>query len=91
VPPLQRIYVFRAGLYYYKLAVLGRVAICGAPSPRPASKGGARARSCRAIAEPWFLAFNAKLTVRPAMNGQDLAAAMPAIKAAVTSYSRAAK
>jgi hypothetical protein len=44
-----------------------------------------------AVAEPWFLAFNARLTVRPAMSPQDLAAAGPGIAAAVKSYSRAAK
>jgi hypothetical protein len=44
-----------------------------------------------AVAEPWFLAFNAHLTVRPAMSPQDLAAGGPGIAAAVKSYSRAAK
>src|ERR1019366_7651248 len=32
-----------------------------------------------AVAEPWFLAFNAGITVRPAMNLDDLAKASPAI------------
>ncbi|MGH9756251.1 MAG: hypothetical protein ACRD4M_00805 [Candidatus Acidiferrales bacterium] len=44
-----------------------------------------------AIAEPWFLAFNAKLTVRPAMNLQDLANAGPGIERAVKGFSKAAR
>jgi hypothetical protein len=43
-----------------------------------------------AVAEPWFLAFNAKLTVRPAMNSQDLAQATPGIERAVKTYSQTA-
>jgi hypothetical protein len=39
-----------------------------------------------AIAEPWFLAFNARLTVRPAMNSQDLADSRPGMEAAVKAY-----
>src|SRR5437667_7747200 len=42
-----------------------------------------------AIAEPWFLAFNAKITVRPAMTVQDLAAAGPAIERAVKTFREA--
>ena len=40
------------------------------------------------IAEPWFLAFNAKVTVRPAMNPQDLADGLPGMHHAVKTYSK---
>lgn len=39
-----------------------------------------------AVAEPWFLAFNASLTVRPAMTPQDLAKAGSAIQRAAENF-----
>ncbi|HVA94770.1 MAG TPA: hypothetical protein VNI36_07695 [Candidatus Dormibacteraeota bacterium] len=43
-----------------------------------------------AIAEPFFLAFNAKITVRPAMTLQDLATAGPDFERVVKAYGKTA-
>jgi hypothetical protein len=44
-----------------------------------------------AIAEPWFLAFNAKVELRAAMNLEDLKNAGPGMESAVRKYARAAR
>lgn len=41
-----------------------------------------------ALAEPWFLAFNAHVEFHPAMNIDDLKKATPGIERAVKNYSR---
>ena len=41
-----------------------------------------------AIVEPWFLAFKAKVSLRPVMNPQDLATAGPSIGKAAQQYGK---
>jgi hypothetical protein len=41
-----------------------------------------------AVAEPWFLAFNAKVSLRPIMNLKDLAKAGPSISRAAKRYGK---
>ncbi len=41
-----------------------------------------------AVVEPWFLAFNAKVSLRPIMNPQDLAKAGPSIGEAAKQYGK---
>jgi hypothetical protein len=41
-----------------------------------------------AIAEPWFLAFNAAVEIHPAMTAEDLAKAGPAVEKSVKEYGR---
>jgi hypothetical protein len=44
-----------------------------------------------AIAEPWFLAFNAKVQLHPAMNLEDLKNSAPGMESAVKKYARAGR
>lgn len=40
------------------------------------------------VAEPWFLAFNAQVTVRPVMSPEDLAAGAPGFKRAIEEFGK---
>jgi hypothetical protein len=40
------------------------------------------------VAEPWFLAFNAQVTVRPVMTPEDLAAAGPGFQRAIKEFGK---
>jgi hypothetical protein len=40
------------------------------------------------VAEPWFLEFNAKVSLRPTMNPQDLSEAGPSIGKAAKHYGK---
>ncbi len=44
-----------------------------------------------ALCEPWFLAFNAKVQLHPAMSLEDLKNAGPGIERAVAKYGRGAR
>ena len=44
-----------------------------------------------AVAEPWFLAFDAHVELHPAMNLEDLKKATPGIEKAVKNYRRMAR
>jgi hypothetical protein len=44
-----------------------------------------------AVAEPWFLAFDANIELHPAMNLDDLKKATPGIEKAVKNYRRGAQ
>lgn len=44
-----------------------------------------------AVAEPWFLAFNAHVEIVPAMNLDDLKRATPGIERALKNYGRGSK